>query len=409
MTWFKTQLAAMRNLSARVFIASLLQCLGALWLVVESTNFFFPELGSSARNWRWAFLTVAAIFGLLKAWPRLSVKSRVSDTDALVEIRVCDVLSLSGALVVGSNRTFDTSIEDGTISEASVQGQFTRQFADSVDALDRQIDDSLKNTPFEPRTKDKPYGKQQEYAIGTVASVTCSSKRAYLVAIASLNSHRVASTNLEDVLDALPLLWEFVRNRGGLEPLCCPILGSGFSRVKTSRQELIREIVKSFVAASRTGKFCEHLTIAILPEDFRRGHINLDALGRFLEHECTYHGFRTSVSAAPQGTPLNPLEAAQEAKLRAVLDRSEQSPALLVINDGVAEARNISINIDGTPILEHSIVMHNQQEVQLLGPGGSTRYILVLTIGTPSLIHVEIGWDDEAVSGQSWRSELSVF
>ena len=48
--------------------------------------------------------------------------------------------------------------------------------------------------------------------------------------------------------------------------------------------------------------------------------------------------------------------AEQSAKLRAVLDRSGRSPALLVINDGAAEARNISVKIDGTPILKHSLV-----------------------------------------------------
>ena len=288
MPWLKTQLAAIRNLSAGVLFSSLLQSFGVLWLVVEAGDFFLPWFGSIARDWWWAFPIMGTTVGLWRAWPRLSVKSRVSDTDASVEISVCDVLSLGGALVVGSNTTFDTSIEDGTISDASVQGQFTRRFVDSVDELDRQIAGSLGNTAFKNRTKDKPYGKHREYAIGTVASLSSSGKRAYMVAIASLNSYRVASTNREDVLDALPCLWEFVRNRGGLEPLCCPILGSGFSRVKTPREELIREIVKSFVAATRVGKFCEHLTIAISPEDFLRGHINLDALGRFLGHECTY-------------------------------------------------------------------------------------------------------------------------
>ena len=305
MPWLKTQLAAIRNFSAGVFFSSLLQSFGVLWLVVEAGNFFLPRFGSIALDWWWAFLITGAAVGLWRAWPHLSVKSRVSDTDALVEIRGCDIFSLGGALVVGSNTTFDTLIEDGTISDASVQGQFTRRFVDSVDELDRQIAVSLENTPFENRTEDKPYGKHREYAIGTVASLSSSGKRAYMVAIASLNSYRVASTNREDVLDALPCLWEFVRSRGGLEPLCCPILGSGFSRVTAPREELIREIVKSFVAASRVGKFCEHLTIAISPEDSCRGYINLDALDRFLEHECKYARGQTPGPATPQGTPAS--------------------------------------------------------------------------------------------------------
>ena len=99
--------------------------------------------------------------------------------------------------------------------------------------------------------------------------------------------------------------------------------------------------------------------------------------------------------------------AEQSAKLRAVLDRSGRSPALLVINDGAAEARNISVKIDGTPILKHSLV-GNREEVRQLGPGGSVRYILALTMGSPSLVQVEIGWADGAGLAQSWRSDLSL-
>ena len=100
--------------------------------------------------------------------------------------------------------------------------------------------------------------------------------------------------------------------------------------------------------------------------------------------------------------------AAQSAKLRVVLDRSGRSPALLVSNDGAAEGRNISVKIDGTPILEHRIVLRGQDEAQQLGPGGSVRYILALTMGTPPLIQVEISWADGAGEAQSWSSGLSL-
>ena len=100
--------------------------------------------------------------------------------------------------------------------------------------------------------------------------------------------------------------------------------------------------------------------------------------------------------------------AAQSAKLRVGLDRSARSLALLVSNDGAAEARNISVKIDGTPILEHRIVMRGQNEAHQLGPGGSVRYILALTMGIPHLIQVEIRWADEAGEAQRWSSDLSL-
>ena len=104
--------------------------------------------------------------------------------------------------------------------------------------------------------------------------------------------------------------------------------------------------------------------------------------------------------------------AAELAKLRAVLDRNTTSPALLVINDGAAEARDISVRIDGTPILEHRprghFIVREQKEIRQLGPGGSTRYILTRTTGIASLFQVEISWVDEASAAQGWRSELSL-
>ena len=103
---------------------------------------------------------------------------------------------------------------------------------------------------------------------------------------------------------------------------------------------------------------------------------------------------------------------ARSATLRAVLDRDTTSPSLLIINNGAAEARDISVKIDGTPILEHRprghFIVRNQTEVRQLGPGGSARYILTRTTGIASLFQVEISWADESSATQSWRSELSL-
>ena len=76
----------------------------------------------------------------------------------------------------------------------------------------------------------------------------------------------------------------------------------------------------------------------------------------------------------------------QSAKLRAVLDLDTTSPALL----------------------EHSLVPSGQEEARQLGPGGSARYMLALTMRSPLRVQVEIGWADEASAAQSWRSNLSL-
>ena len=71
-----------------------------------------------------------------------------------------------------------------------------------------------------------------------------------------------------------------------MEPLVAPSIESGFSRVEATRQELAKEMVRSFVAAVPPGKFSEKLTIMIFPDDFVRGRIDLEALNQFAASEC---------------------------------------------------------------------------------------------------------------------------
>ena len=256
-----------------------------------------------ARELWWIFPIVGGSVGLWRAWPRLAVQSDIGGTDASIEIHVGDLFKQDGIVVVAAPTTFDTAIEDGTIDEKSAQGQYTRLFCDSLENLDRQIEASLKGIEFVERDlADKPYGRRRQYPVGTVASVKFKDKRAYFVAIATLNSHRNAFATRHELLDTLPALWENVRTRGGMDPICVPVLGSGFSRLNATREELVREIIKSFVAATHVGRFCERLTIVISPKDFREKSIDLKSLGRFLDHECMYGDVPSPADSESQGT-----------------------------------------------------------------------------------------------------------
>ena len=298
-SWLKVQLAAFGNLSYSAFGSGILYTLGVVWLFIQLIHFFWPEYDQQIRDWSWWAVVLGALEGLRRAWPKLSVKSKISGTDAAIEIRVCNLFDQRNTLIISSNTTFDTTMEDGTISKKSTQGQYTILFCDNMANLDRQIDDSLEDVAFVLKDNDaKPYGKRKEYQIGTVADVMCSGRRGYFLAVGRLDRNRVANASKGDVLDALPRLWEFVRSRGDLEPIAMPIVGSGFARTNATREELIREIAKSFIAAVREGRFCEHLTIAVSPEDFWHKSISLPALARFLEHEGTY--FAPSRSVAPR-------------------------------------------------------------------------------------------------------------
>lgn len=296
-------LALLDRFSFKIVGSHILQALGILWLTVEAVSYFHPEFIPFVRDKWWVFLIIGTLIGLYRGWPRLAVRSTITGTDAIIEIRVGDLFDQDGAFVVAAPTTFDTSIEDNTIDPRSVQGQYTTRFCDSLETLNNQIETALNGIDFiDLNELQKPYGPRRRYSVGTVAPVMFNSKRAYFVAIATLNRHRNASATRNDLLDALPQLWENIRTCGGMDPINIPILGAGFSRVNATREELIREIIKSFVPAAKEGRFCERLTIIVTPSDYREGGLSLDLLARFLEHECMYGTLRDSAEPNTVGT-----------------------------------------------------------------------------------------------------------
>ena len=75
------------------------------------------------------------------------------------------------------------------------------------------------------------------------------------------------------------------------EPLAIPVIGTGFTRLKQTREEVVHEIIKSFIAACSETTFADKLTIVIATQDIVKHHISLDDLGSFLRHECRYASF----------------------------------------------------------------------------------------------------------------------
>jgi hypothetical protein len=299
-------LTTLRHLSIKALAFALLEAFGALWLVVEISANFSQAFAADVKPYWWVFLLVGIVMGLYRAWPRLTVSASVSGTDCSITIRVCEMFKVTdAALVVGTNTTFDTALEDGTIDRTSVQGQLTTKLFATVAQLDLEIADSLKTITSVPLAAGKkPYGKQNLYDVGTVANVLPQGRRAYLVAIATLNANRAAHATLQSISDALPRLWEHIRTHAGLQILCCPILGSGFSRLDATREELIHEIVKSFIPAAKAGTLCRALIIAVSPKDYRDGHLDLRRLGQYLEHECTYgSSARSTIQGPAVGIP----------------------------------------------------------------------------------------------------------
>jgi hypothetical protein len=62
---------------------------------------------------------------------------------------------------------------------------------------------------------------------------------------------------------------------------------------------------------------------------------------------------------------------AKSAKVRAAIQKTDRDWRLLVMNEGEVTARNVKLELDGGPLLAHTLVPRGQDEVTKLGPGAS--------------------------------------
>ena len=295
--------AWLRNLLSLKALAALLSCFGVLWLSIEITTFFvagskWPD--AIRDNWIWF-----GILGLgVAAWmcrPKLSVCHKLNGRDVAIEIAIGDMFAKPGAVIVGSNTTFDTRISRELIASNSVQGIFTKKYYGDETQLDRELTSGLEGLQFTELSGDR-VGKKKRYDVGTCVRLNPQTRTAYFIAIAQINEHGTASSNYESLKESLSKLWVFIGKRGLKEPLVMPVLGTGYGRLSQPREEIVREMIRSFIAACSEHTFADKLTIVITPQDVAKHHISLDELGSFLRHVCQYALFSENNRPAV-GTP----------------------------------------------------------------------------------------------------------
>ena len=164
----------------------------------------------------------------------------------------------------------------------------------------RDLRASLRDVEPLPLRDDQPRD-QPEYDIGTVATIRSGDRTAYMVAVARIDEHGTAGSSRDDIVQALVRLWHYVGQKGELEPLAVPVVGTGRSRVLIQREEMIREIIDSFIAACSEKRFCDELVVVVSREDYHKYQIDLHELGSYLHHLCRYTSLMIETDAG-EGT-----------------------------------------------------------------------------------------------------------
>ena len=278
--------------SVRVLIGSVLTALGLFVTLVEIADNLYPSLTGSIKACFFIFVIAGVLWSFWETRIQSSFSHRLDNRDISIEVRVADMFKVRGEYVISSNTTFDTDLGKNFISTKSTQGQFTVKYYDDIGHLDKDLEDALKDQQSNVDVS-KTKGKNKKYPVGTVAKITAKNQTSYFLALAEINDHGNTKATYDDLKTALAKLWDFLINRGNMEPIIVPALGSGFSRINQKREDLIHEIIDSFVAACSAGKFCEKLILVVHPKDLTSCDINLGELDKYIEHVCKYTMHKT--------------------------------------------------------------------------------------------------------------------
>lgn len=233
-------------------------------------------------------MVIVLLICVWRNWDNLKYTVKIVGSDVSITLQVCDALKTRGALIIPTNTTFDTNTDDEFISAESLQGQYQlKYFKNRLGELNTKIAKGLESKNCISLTDGRKTNIKR-YAIGTVCRISEKNRRAYFLADSDINAKGIAvNVEINDISKALISLWKALAAEGNQEPYVIPLLGTGKARAKdASRDEVVQEIISTFLVATKTKKITESLIICIHPNDYCK--INWDGLCEFLKYKCQY-------------------------------------------------------------------------------------------------------------------------
>ncbi|NHQ93968.1 macro domain-containing protein [Janthinobacterium lividum] len=254
----------------RHFLTMSFACLGGLSTVLQTSNVINPSVTIfQGMPVLCSVIAISLGVGLILSWPR-PISQDYSAPQTKITIIKGDILAETTHLVIGVNDTFDTETPN-IISQNSLQGQALQVlFGGDLRALDTQLTNALAGKPTIGTIAKS--GKQTQFGVGAVATVTHAARLIFFLAYAEMDVHNTAHSTPDKVWTSLLLLWDEVSKRSNGGTVSVPVIGGGQARLSSvlPAQDAIRLTILSFMFASRSEKVCDELRIVVRPEDYKK-------------------------------------------------------------------------------------------------------------------------------------------
>jgi hypothetical protein len=265
----------------KVIFIDLVTGTGIFWLFVEmfsySTNGGTDTFLKNVIVFIIAF-TLIFILVLIINRPKTSFKYRLRNKDCFIEIKIGDAFDNSGALIVPVNDYFDMSLDGNVVKANSMQNQVIQKYyAGKVEHINTDIANKVT--------------LGQKYDIGKTIEIEQGNKRFYFVVNSIKQQNNRVKSEIDDFIQTLNGVWQYIALESGRNSnVTIPLLNTQHGRDSyLSRRAAVKEIITSYIEASKQLNICENLIISICPPDLQKSDIDLDEIDQYLNFSCRHY------------------------------------------------------------------------------------------------------------------------
>jgi hypothetical protein len=267
--------------NVRAIAQDVVGCITLYWLFIELSSYTTAgQVDTYARSPKIYFsvFTLIAIGSLWKNRPKTTFMSKIRGKDMFVEIKVGDAFDNQGALIIPFNNHFDTSLNGNVAKAKSLQNRLVHDY---YDAKSQHLQTDLKAKGI----------KDKAYPIGTTVEIDSHNKRFYLLVNSVKTETGRVKASVDDLILSLSGAWDYIANESSRnKTLTIPLLNTGHGRDPSlTKMATAKEIIASYVEASKQVSVCEKLIISIHPEDVENGLIDLDDLNDYLRSATSHY------------------------------------------------------------------------------------------------------------------------
>ncbi|EHK9545013.1 macro domain-containing protein [Vibrio alginolyticus] len=187
---------------------------------------------------------LSSIISLIITRERSNIDVKISDR-VMLNVKYGDIFAENGITVIPVNDFFDVLVDDEVISRNTLHGKLIEKyFSDDIELLDSEMKLKLSNYKGES-VPSREVGNKVKYPLGTTIKIQRDNQIFFLVAFTRFDeNNRAQLTNLEYQEVVIKLI-DFIENNSNGYPVNMPLLGSGHSGVKASKQRLLEFLIFS--------------------------------------------------------------------------------------------------------------------------------------------------------------------